>query len=612
MFCGWAMLLITAALGLPMLRDTDRRACRIAPQENDRYVVVAFLGTECPLANLYAPRLAELADAYRTNGVRFLAIDSNPQDSLADVRAFATKHRLPFSIAKDIGTTVADRLGARRTPEVIVLDGPGRVRYRGRIDDQYLVGVHRGEPTSHDLRRALDELLAGLPVSVPVTEAPGCLISRDAAPSAAAPITYYEHIAPLVGRRCLACHRQGGSGPMAFDRYDEVIGWSAMIDEVVAAGRMPPWHADPQFGTFANDPSLTADEKAALRQWIADGCPRGWLGQSEAMPQVASSRGFADSAPATPRADGWAIGTPDVIVSMPHAFTVPATGLVEYQYFTVDPGFTEDQWISALEIRPSNARVVHHVNVFLCPPGSSDVGMAGELGSVCLAAMAAGTRPTILPAGMAKKIPAGWQVRFVMHYTTVGTEQTDRTQLGLRLIDGGQVSREVATRAMIDFELNIPPGAAEHRVEHTATVERDLLLLAMFPHMHLRGRSFTYEAAYPDGRRETLLHVPRWDFNWQHRYELAEPKLLPAGTVLRAVAVYDNSAANPANPDPAAWVYTGERSHDEMFNAYYDVAAAEGAAPASWLHWLWEPILTFVMISTIIVLRRCARMRAGR
>ncbi len=589
-----ACVVFTASLDLPMLRDPEGVAHAIAPQQGDRAVVVAFLGVECPLAKLYASRLSEMAATYRGQGVAFFGVDANPQDDNAELRIFAAEHQLTFPLMKDVAARTARRLGATRTPEVVVLDATGQVRYRGRVDDQYLVGVHRGEATSHDLQRALDELLAGEKVSVPQTTASGCLITFDDSSESASRITYTRHVAPLLAKHCVECHQPGRSGPMSLTDYDEVVGWAAMIDEVVALRRMPPWHADHRYGNFANDPSLSESEIATLRRWIADGCPRGETAQG-AIGAIATS------------GHEWAIGAPDVVLSLPTEFVVPATGLVDYQYFTVDPKFMRDQWVSAIEIRPSNRRVVHHCNVFVCLPWSEEIASVGELNSFCLAAMAAGTQATILPPGMAKRIPAGATLRFIVHYTTVGTEQRDRTQLGLRLADSDSVTREVATRAIVDLDLNIPPHAADYRVEHTATIERDLLLLAMFPHMHLRGKSFRYEAAYSDGRTETLLSVPRWDFNWQHRYELAVPKMLPAGTMLRCVAVYDNSAANLANPDPSVTVHTGERTDDEMFNGYYDVAPLEAGHPARETRWpRWVAAAATLMLA-MVAARACFR-----
>jgi hypothetical protein len=364
----------------------------------------------------------------------------------------------------------------------------------------------------------------------------------------------------VVQRRCQVCHRAGEVGPFELRNYGDALAWADTIREVVADGRMPPWGANPAYGHFANDPSLTAREKALILAWVDAGCPEG---------------DPADLPPPAVFPEGWSIGRPDLVVSMPEEFRVPATGVVEYQTFVVDPGFRENRWVAAAEIRPGNRKVVHHCNVFLQPPGREGVWAQGSLGSYCLAAMAQGTPPVTLPEGMGKPIPAGWKLVFIMHYTTVGTEQTDRTSIALRFADPATVRQEVATKLMMEANLRIPPGDPDYRVEQTWRLNDDVLLLAYFPHMHLRGKSFRYEAVYPDGGEEVLLDVPRFDFGWQLRYVPAEPKRLPAGSLLRCTAVYDNTKANPANPDPSKWVYTGTQSWDEMFNGYFDVALAD-------------------------------------
>lgn len=331
---------------------------------------------------------------------------------------------------------------------------------------------------------------------------------------------------------------------------------------------MPPWHADPRYGRFSNDARLSDLEKSRILDWARGGAPEG---------------DPADSPPPPVLSDGWNIPGPDMVLSMPAPFTVPARGVVDYQYFEVDPGFREDRWIRGAEIRPGNRRVVHHCNVFLKAPGSrNDIDTPGELGSYCLAATTPGALPWLLPTGMAKRIPAGWRLVFVVHYTPVGTVQKDQTQIGLLFDDPATVRKEVATNLLFDPDLRIPPHVADHRVERSRRFDEDVLLLSMFPHMHLRGRSFRYEAIFPDGRSEILLDVPRYDFNWQNRYELAEPRRLPAGTVLRCVAHYDNSAGNPANPDPGATVRAGKQSWDEMFNGYYDIALADQDLTRPW------------------------------
>jgi peroxiredoxin len=564
---AWILLLLSPIARTPdnpvasfSLRDCRGQARQLDDWRSHPVMVVVFLGAECPLARLYGPRLADLAREYQPRGVAFLGIDPNEHDAPNTLAAYGRLHHISFPLLCDPDSAVATRFGAERTPEVFVLDERRVVRYRGRIDDQYDVGVHRAQAGSRDLARALDELLAGKPVSVPVTAAPGCRIARPAPPAKAGRVTYCRDVAAILQRRCQGCHRPGEIGPLSLTSYREARGWAAMIREVVEEGRMPPWGADPRFGRFANDPRLTAEEKDRLLRWIADGCPQGEAADLPAPPVFV---------------DGWNIGTPDLVVSMPEPFRVPAEGVVEYQFIEVDLGLKEDRWVRAAEIRPGNRAVVHHCNVFLQPPGASEPQEQGALGSYCLAALAPGTPPVKLPEGMAKRIPAGWRIVFVMHYTPIGSEQTDQTRIGLRFADPQKVQKEVATKLMYDPGLCIPPGAAGHTVAQTWQINRDALLLSLFPHMHLRGKSFCYEALYADGRAEVLLHVPRWDFNWQHRYLLAEPLRLPAGTRLRCTAVYDNSRANPANPDPSAEVHAGTQSWDEMFNGYFDVALAD-------------------------------------
>jgi len=300
--------------------------------------------------------------------------------------------------------------------------------------------------------------------------------------------------------------------------------------------------------------------------------------------------------------------TPDTIVALPQPFQVPASGVVDYQIIEVDPGFAADVWVQEAEIRPGCRAVVHHATVFLRAPGAKDTATAqGELSSFCLCAYAMGTAPMQLPAGHAKKIPAGWRLVFVIHYVPNGAAQIDRTALGLRLLDPRHVQKEVATNLLIAGDFTIPPRAADHVITRSRTFDADVYLLALFPHMHLRGRSFQFEATYPDGRTEVLLLVPKWDMEWQHRYELQEPKFLPAGTVLTASAHYDNSAANPQNPGPDAAVKAGPRTEDEMFNGYYDFCLAEQPARSAWTRLLSQPAPwggMAILLSAVLFVRR--------
>jgi peroxiredoxin len=566
------VLAVCAALPIPdfELLDPSGASVRLSVHGFNRPVVLVFLGTECPLANLYAPRLAELARRVELSGVRFLAIDPVPQDGSAALARFTREHRLPFPIVKDPDGRVAARCGATRTPQVILLDAARHVQYRGRIDDQYEPGgKNRGKPSRRDLAEAINELVADKPVSVPCTMVFGCLIPTpqpvQVGPvQAGAVVSFHRDIAPIIQSRCQACHRTGEVAPFALATYADARHWGPMMVEVTANGTMPPWHANPEFGHFRNERRLTTEQKKIIADWVDTGCPEG---------------NPADAPPPIQWRDGWQIGTPDLVLKMPRPFQVPAEGVIEYQHVIVDPGARTDLWVSAIEVRPGNRRVLHHCNVYLQPPDADDPTQTfetvGPLGSDSVAAYAPGTGPTRYPPGMAKVIPAGWKLHLGLHYTPIGTPASDQTEIGLQFVELHEVRRQVVTKLIEDKQLRIPAGAPAHRIDHTLRLETNCVLVSLFPHLHFRGKAFRYVAEYPDGSTDVLLDVPAYDFNWQHRYELAEPKPLAAGTVVRCIAVYDNSAANPANPDPTAEVPYGQQVWDEMFYAAFEVALSE-------------------------------------
>jgi peroxiredoxin len=514
---------------------------------------VALLGTECPIARLYAARLAKLSEEYSESSVAFIGVFPNRHDSITEMAQFARTHGIKFPLLKDLNNQVADRLGADRTPEVFVLDKDRVVRYRGRIDDQYSYGQAQPKAKQDYLVAAVTELLAGKPVTTPRTEAVGCRIGRARTPDENAEVTYAKQISRILNARCVRCHRKGEIAPMALTDYSEVAGWAEMIEEVVREQRMPPWHANPKHGTFMNDPQLSDAEKELIYRWVAAGAPEG-------NPR---------DRPDPPRfTEGWQIGTPDqVIYTSDEPFLVPATGSLEYEYFVVDPGWKEDKWIQATECRPGNRGVVHH---FLITAHSDRVNPFRTL--LRIADMVPGSESRVYPPGFAIFVPADSKLVFEMHYTPIGSEQSDRSCLGLIFADPKTVTNQVALYELGSDDFAIPPEAPNHKVQATRELSHDLLLLSLWPHMHVRGKSFRFAATYPDGRNEILLDVPRYDFNWQHNYELAEPKMLPKGTQIHCVAHFDNSPRNIANPDPTQTVRSGEQTWDEMMVGFFGIA----------------------------------------
>jgi peroxiredoxin len=524
--------------------------------EDKPLIVLAFLGTECPLAKLYGPRLDELQQKFGDQGVQVIGINSNKQDSLTELTAYVHRSQISFPMLKDVGNKLADAVGATRTPEVLLLDRHRQVRYHGRIDDQYGVGVARPAAQREDLVLAIEELLAGKPVSQAETASVGCYIGRVKAVESAGDVTYTKHIAPIFNANCVECHRTGEIGPFTLTSYEDILGWEDTILEVIADNRMPPWNANPAYGHFKNDARLSASESELIRQWIAGGMPAGDLQDLPEPPQFV---------------EGWKIGKPDQVIYMNDApFTVPAQGTVDYQRFVVDPGWTEDKYIDAAEARPDNRGVVHHILAFIIPPGSRRVDL-----QTILVGYAPGSLPVQLEDGLALHVPAGSKLLFEMHYTPNGSQQVDRSYIGVRFTSQDKVSKLLQGQAVLERNFEIPAGAETHEVTADYRSKQDEMLISMTPHMHLRGKAFRYQAIYPDGSQEILLDVPKYDFNWQLKYILAEPKKLPRGTRVVCTAVFDNSAANLANPDPSRAVRWGDQSWQEMMIGFFDTVAVD-------------------------------------
>lgn len=502
--------------------------------------------------------MIQLHKEYSDKGIAFVGINSNVQDSRERMAEHARRNAIPFPVVKDPGNKFADQIGARRTPEAFVVDSFGTIRYQGRIDDQFGIGYARaGKPKRRDLAVALDEILADKAVSVPRTEVDGCFIGRVAKPKENGRITYAKHVSRILQKNCQECHRPGQIGPMSLLTLDDAVAWSDMIREVVTQGRMPPWYADPHYGKFSNDRRLPPEEKETLLAWLDNGMARG--DDKDLPPQ----RRFRE---------GWAIGTPDMIISMPKPFEVPAKAPdgIDYQYITVDPGFKEDRWVQRAEIRAGAPSVVHHCVVLTKTGAELDLHGSGLI----LCGMGPGEMPMDLPDGLAKKVPAGAKLVFQMHYTPNGKAQRDQTSIGLVFAKKPPRHR-VITDPIYSLKFlwlmdKIPPGAENYKMESEQKFWHDAHLLNFMPHLHLRGKDFTFEAIYPDGKKETLLSVPRYDFSWQSVYRLAEPKAIPKGTKIHCIAHFDNSAKNLNNPDPKKWVQWGLQTWDEMMTGWID------------------------------------------
>jgi hypothetical protein len=370
--------------------------------------------------------------------------------------------------------------------------------------------------------------------------------------TAAEPVTFAKHVAPILYKNCVECHRPSMFAPMSLVTFEEARPWARAIKQRVAKREMPPWSADPQYGRFKNDARLSQADIDTIVRWVDTGAAKG---SDRDLPPV----------PSFPA--GWTIGTPDAVFTMTEEYSVPAEGTIPYLYFRIPTNLTEDKWVQAIEIRPGNRAVVHHVIANAQPSGANprDERAAGRTGL-------GGTTPNkpgiVYEPGTARLLRAGSEIVLQMHYTTMGVPAKDRTSIAL-IYAKEPPSRVIAGGNVMNVRFEIPPGADHHEVRGSRTLTEDTFLTALTPHMHVRGKDMTYIAHYPDGRSETLLSVPKYDFNWQHTYELTEAKRLPAGTRLEVIAHFDNSLKNLFNPDPSATVRWGDQTWEEMMIGFY-------------------------------------------
>lgn len=509
--------------------------------------VVLFIGASCPVANKYIPRLNELRETWVKQGIAFVAFNSNAHESAVEVALHKKKFEISFDVYHDANHVVADLFQAEITPEAFLLSRSGDIVYRGRIDDQHRVGASTFEARSEDLKNAIEAVIAGEDVPVALTKAVGCTIARDY--TNPVELTYAKDIAAIMNDKCLVCHRPNAVAEFfPWDDPETVVAMAEMIKEVVVTNRMPPWHADPAYGEFSNNRSLTEEQKEALVAWVDMGAP---MGDEDAIP------------PAPEFPDGeWSIGTPDKVIELPEEVTVPADGVVNYMYFKVPGTHEEDLYVERVECLPGSA-AVHHIILYFIPPGGDSDNRRMVGGS------APGDLASILPHGLAKRIPKGSTFLFEMHYTPIGREVTDRSKVGLVFSEHPDPV-PVYTHPLGYQRFEIPAGDPNYREEVHFEVVQDITALSFMPHMHVRGKAFEYRVKWPDGTLETVLNVPDYDFNWQSVYRYREPLKIPVGSEIHCIAHWDNSEDNPYNPNPDKVVRFGEQTWDEMMFGFMD------------------------------------------
>lgn len=546
--------------------DLSGHTWQSADLQKNRATVFFFASTECPISNIYTPRMVELAKSYTARSVGFFLVDANREDSPASLRKYAAERGIAFPLVKDDKLALADSLIADHTPEAIVLDGQGIVRYRGRIDDNR----DRSKIIRHDLQEALDALLAGKPVARPRTLAIGCSIFRDRpavnTASASNAVSYAHDVAPILYANCVVCHRSGEAAPFALETYQQAKTWARQIKDYTTRRQMPPSKAVKGYGDFCDQRVLDDAQIATLAKWAQSGAPAGNLKTAPALPKF-------------PPPHDWVLGKPDVVMQADRPYHLAAEGDDVYREFVMPQVYDEDRFITSLEFQPDNRAVVHHVVLYFDPTGRS-AGMDGKekepgysvsgagigvFGEQFVQAWVPGGTPYKLPKGTAYRLKKGCRIVIQVHYHKDGKIEQDQSRVSVRFAPAAQVEKELRTATLINPVFQLQPGNAHQEVRCGLTLPVNATVWSVFPHMHLLGKEMKMTATLPNGEEKPLVWVNDWDFNWQETYRYKEPVSLPKGTHVSLVAVYDNSERNPRQPThPPALVHWGEQTTDEM------------------------------------------------
>jgi hypothetical protein len=535
-----------------MLVDQNLEAHELYRMTDASAIVIISQEDGCPISRAMAPVYNELQQKYAAQGVKFMLLNSSLQDNRADIQKEVQDYGYKLPVLMDQNQLVGEKLGVQRTAEVFVINPKTwQVVYHGPVDDRAEYGGGQKPVEHHFAADALDALLGGKPVQQASMDSKGCLIDFPAREQhAALKISYAKDVAPIIEKNCVACHEQGGIGPMALTSYDKVKGFAPMIREVLMTHRMPPYNADPHVGQFSDSRNLAPQEIKTLVHWIEAGAPRG-----EGADPLSAKQHVAEE---------WPLGKPDLVLDIP-AYKIPASGVVDYQRpYVVNP-LTEGKWLKASTVKVEARQGVHHVLTgYMKDVPKDGVAYENRWGN-SVGGYAVGAESEVAPTGVGTYIPPGGAIGFQMHYTPFGKEVVDHTKIALYFYKDSEKPKMVMhSIPIVNNLIEIPAGEARHMEMAYITFPKDALLYSAFPHAHYRGYSSDLWIQYPDGTMKQLLALPRYDFNWQRDYTFKTPVKVPAGSKLIAHTVYDNSKGNPANPDPSKTITWGEQSWQEM------------------------------------------------
>lgn len=529
-------------------------------------VVLISHGIECPIVRQSLEEIKALKDEFEGQGYQFLFINALTQDELPELKKAVESYQLDIPILRDDAQVISDAYNITRTGEALLIDTKTwEVKYRGPINDRLGYGSKRAEAKQQYLKLALHEHSLGKAITYPAIEFKGCLISYEYDNQQKQAISYSKDVAPILKNRCVGCHKEGGIGPWAMTDYKTVKAWAPMMREVIRTKRMPPWHADKSLSHISDRVSLSPEEERNLIYWIEAGARKG---EAEADPLLNYQ---------PPKDDDWAFGTPDKIFEAGEQ-SVPANGILDYQYVRVKLNNEEDWWISKVHLKPGNSRVVHHAFVFVVPPkefqeqAEHPIGKGWESG--VFATYVPGVQGEISPPKALRFIPKGSTIVFEIHYTPIGVKEKDNTKVGFYFAKG-ESAEQYRSQAVFNRWLRIPPHEEHWPAKASYNVKQDIRIYEFMPHMHYRGKTMNYFLEKPSGEKELLLAIPRFDFNWQRQYKLKEPLVVRKGSRILVEGAFDNSNKNPYNPDSDKTIGFGTQTTDEMFIGYISYSFVE-------------------------------------
>ena len=530
------------------------------PRHNEAKArVELYLSTDCPIAMQYTPRISALVAEH--NDVQFKAYFPNDLETRAEIAAYMKERNYGFSYDLDLGAVRAKQAGVSRVPTAVVYDARGKIVYVGALDDHKDSRLVKQSYVANTLAK----LEKGETVKPTKTEPFGCLLMPGEAPPKSDKINYAEHVAPILNKHCVECHRPGEVAPFSLTGYENAKKWAPMIVDATSKRQMPPWKAVHGYGEFLDENRLSETQIAILSLWNAQKAPRG----------------NAKKEPATPAFSGeWTLGQPDMVLSPNKPYEIDAVGSDDYRNFVLPLNNKETLWVTGMDVKPGNKKVVHHVIGFIDSSqqgkqraereddgkeGYSSFGGVGFLPYGSLGGWAPGLRPRKSIDDIAFEVPPNSSIVMQVHYHKNGKPESDKTQLGLYL-SKGTPKQALQLRWLANPLFRIPAGAKNHYVKLEYKVPVDTTVYGAMPHMHLLGRTMMATIILPDGTQKPLVYINDWDFNWQMAYVLKEPIKLPAGSKILVEATYDNSAENKNNPNnppkPVTW---GEETTDEMF-----------------------------------------------